>query len=99
MSAKVLFACSKCFSRHPYEELSSGQQLCKVNIIKMRNSENERQTQKMQQTKTFQLFVCVCLSVYALCQEQRMRTWAFVFLAITKYNNDASLCCENFAAH
>lgn len=30
MSAKVLFACSKCFSRHPYEELSSGQQLCKV---------------------------------------------------------------------
>ncbi|EDW73595.1 uncharacterized protein Dwil_GK17632 [Drosophila willistoni] len=30
MSAKVLlFACSKCFSRHPYEELSSGQQLCK----------------------------------------------------------------------
>ncbi|XP_034104576.1 protein FAM76A isoform X1 [Drosophila sulfurigaster albostrigata] len=30
MSGKVLFACSKCFSRHPYEELSSGQQLCKV---------------------------------------------------------------------
>ncbi|EDW19664.1 protein FAM76A isoform X1 [Drosophila mojavensis] len=30
MSSKVLFACSKCFSRHPYEELSSGQQLCKV---------------------------------------------------------------------
>ncbi|KAJ6636321.1 Protein FAM76A [Pseudolycoriella hygida] len=28
MSA-VLFACSKCFSRHPFEELSSGQQLCK----------------------------------------------------------------------
>lgn len=30
MSAAVLFACSKCFSRHPFEELSSGQQLCKV---------------------------------------------------------------------
>ncbi|KAL7738848.1 hypothetical protein ACLKA6_016753 [Drosophila palustris] len=30
MSAEVLFACSKCFARHPYEELSSGQQLCKV---------------------------------------------------------------------
>nr|NP_648303.1 uncharacterized protein Dmel_CG4452, isoform A [Drosophila melanogaster]AAF50294.1 uncharacterized protein Dmel_CG4452, isoform A [Drosophila melanogaster]AAL39626.1 LD21662p [Drosophila melanogaster]ACL90732.1 CG4452-PA [synthetic construct] len=29
MSGKVLFACSKCFSRHLYEELSSGQQLCK----------------------------------------------------------------------
>ncbi|XP_055912612.1 protein FAM76A [Eupeodes corollae] len=29
MSGKVLFACSKCFSRHPFEELSSGQQLCK----------------------------------------------------------------------
>ncbi|KAJ8870115.1 hypothetical protein PR048_029127 [Dryococelus australis] len=25
----ALFACSKCFSRHPFEELSSGQQLCK----------------------------------------------------------------------
>merc|ERR1711953_1594876 len=24
-----LFACSKCFSRHPFEELSQGQQLCK----------------------------------------------------------------------
>ncbi|XP_022901921.1 protein FAM76A [Onthophagus taurus] len=24
-----LFACSKCFSRHPFEELSAGQQLCK----------------------------------------------------------------------
>ncbi|CAH0557016.1 unnamed protein product [Brassicogethes aeneus] len=28
MSA-ALFACSRCFSRHPFEELSSGQQLCK----------------------------------------------------------------------
>lgn len=26
----MLFACSKCFSRHPFEELSPGQQLCKV---------------------------------------------------------------------
>lgn len=25
----MLFACSKCFSRHPFEELSPGQQLCK----------------------------------------------------------------------
>jgi len=25
----MLFACSKCFSRHPFEELSQGQQLCK----------------------------------------------------------------------
>ncbi|XP_017844524.1 protein FAM76A isoform X2 [Drosophila busckii] len=30
MSAKALFACSKCYTRHPYEELSSGQQLCKM---------------------------------------------------------------------
>ena len=28
----ALFACSKCFSRHPFEELSQGQQLCKVSI-------------------------------------------------------------------
>ncbi|XP_004526965.1 protein FAM76A [Ceratitis capitata] len=27
--SSVLFACSKCFSRHPFEELSAGQQLCK----------------------------------------------------------------------
>ena len=26
----ALFACSKCFTRHPFEELSQGQQLCKV---------------------------------------------------------------------
>jgi len=26
---KMLYACSKCFTRHPYEELSQGQQLCK----------------------------------------------------------------------
>ena len=29
-SSSALFACSKCFSRHPFEELSQGQQLCKV---------------------------------------------------------------------
>ncbi|KAK5646488.1 hypothetical protein RI129_004952 [Pyrocoelia pectoralis] len=28
-AAPMLFACSKCFARHPFEELSSGQQLCK----------------------------------------------------------------------
>jgi len=28
-SGTALFACSKCFSRHPFEELSQGQQLCK----------------------------------------------------------------------
>ncbi|CAB4060902.1 Protein FAM76B,Protein FAM76A [Lepeophtheirus salmonis] len=27
--SSALFACSKCFSRHPFEELSQGQQLCK----------------------------------------------------------------------
>ena len=31
-SAAALFACSKCFSRHPFEELSQGQQLCKVSF-------------------------------------------------------------------
>lgn len=36
-SQVILFACSKCFSRHPFEELSPGQQLCKVN--KPRNLE------------------------------------------------------------
>lgn len=59
MSAKVLFACSKCFSRHPYEELSSGQQLCKVNI-KMRNSENRDKHTKCNKQKHFNLsYVCV----------------------------------------
>ena len=29
----ALFACSKCFTRHPFEELSQGQQLCKVRIL------------------------------------------------------------------
>jgi len=42
MSAKVLFACSKCFSRHPYEELSSGQQLCKVKSEKAKKTPNLR---------------------------------------------------------
>ncbi|XP_060517865.1 protein FAM76A [Cylas formicarius] len=28
-SAPLLFACSRCFTRHPFEELSAGQQLCK----------------------------------------------------------------------
>ncbi|XP_033226043.1 protein FAM76A isoform X2 [Belonocnema kinseyi] len=28
-NATALFACSRCFSRHPFEELSPGQQLCK----------------------------------------------------------------------
>ena len=34
----ALFACSKCFTRHPFEELSQGQQLCKVNTTKIRKS-------------------------------------------------------------
>ena len=29
-AAAALFACSKCYTRHPFEELSTGQQLCKV---------------------------------------------------------------------
>lgn len=29
-----LFACSRCYSRHPFEELSSGQQLCKVSACR-----------------------------------------------------------------
>ncbi|CAG9772036.1 unnamed protein product [Ceutorhynchus assimilis] len=29
MSAPALFACSRCFARFPFEELSAGQQLCK----------------------------------------------------------------------
>ncbi|XP_050664479.1 protein FAM76A isoform X3 [Leptidea sinapis] len=28
-TATALFACSRCFSRHPFEELSPGEQLCK----------------------------------------------------------------------
>lgn len=28
-SSTALFACSRCFSRHPFEELSPGEQLCK----------------------------------------------------------------------
>jgi len=30
---QALFACSRCFSRHPFEDLSPGQQLCKVSIF------------------------------------------------------------------
>ncbi|KAJ8951182.1 hypothetical protein NQ314_007722 [Rhamnusium bicolor] len=30
MSSPLLFACSRCFARHPFEELSAGQQLCKI---------------------------------------------------------------------
>ena len=30
-----LYACSKCFARFPFEELSQGQQLCKVKVAKM----------------------------------------------------------------
>ena len=33
----MLFACSRCFSRHPFEELSQGQQLCKVSGQLLRN--------------------------------------------------------------
>lgn len=29
-SSQALFACTRCNSRHPFEELSQGQQLCKV---------------------------------------------------------------------
>ncbi len=31
-ASAALFACSKCFARHPFEELSQGQQLCKVRL-------------------------------------------------------------------
>ena len=31
-STTALFACSQCFTRHPFEELSPGQQLCKVRV-------------------------------------------------------------------
>ncbi|KAI4464584.1 hypothetical protein MML48_3g00017757 [Holotrichia oblita] len=37
MSAPLLFACSKCFSRHPFEELSAGQQLCKITELKAKH--------------------------------------------------------------
>lgn len=30
-----LFACSRCFARYPFEELSAGQQLCKVSLISL----------------------------------------------------------------
>lgn len=34
MSSKesAMFACTKCNSRHPFDELSQGQQLCKVSV-------------------------------------------------------------------
>ena len=31
-ASTALFACSKCYTRHPFEELSQGQQLCKVRL-------------------------------------------------------------------
>lgn len=30
MAASALYACTKCTQRYPFEELSQGQQLCKV---------------------------------------------------------------------
>lgn len=46
MSGKVLFACSKCFSRHPFEELSAGTQLCKVSYagINISNIEEDKKS-------------------------------------------------------
>ena len=32
---EALFACARCHSRHPFEELSSGDQLCKVSVNKV----------------------------------------------------------------
>lgn len=68
MNAQVmLFACSKCFSRHPFEELSHGQQLCKVRSAKRSlhvkgNKGLRRSTKKWWQSSilmTFSfIFVC-----------------------------------------
>lgn len=75
MSSKVLFACSKYFSRHPYEELSSGQQLCKVNqIIRIKFL---KQTQN---ATNKQHFACVCMH----CAKSKGCVRGLLFLAITK---------------
>ena len=37
-AAAALFACSKCYTRHPFEELSTGQQLCKVSKVILASS-------------------------------------------------------------
>jgi len=51
MSGKVLFACSKCFSRHLYEELSSGQQLCKVKSDPKTTKKNHRHFKQCKKKK------------------------------------------------
>ncbi|XP_066978740.1 protein FAM76A-like isoform X2 [Macrobrachium rosenbergii] len=38
----ALFACSRCFSRHPFEELSQGQQLCKTDSNEPSMTEERR---------------------------------------------------------
>ena len=48
-SAAALFACSKCFSRHPFEELSQGQQLCKVSFAISKYFEGQNFALKMSQ--------------------------------------------------
>nr|SVE80001.1 EOG090X02IW [Daphnia magna] len=54
----ALFACSRCFSRHPFEELSQGQQLCKecrgaFPIVKCTYCRSEFQQERCAHTTTF----------------------------------------------
>ena len=40
-----LFACSKCYTRHPFEELSANQQLCKVILKKYKKRKPKNKCQ------------------------------------------------------
>jgi len=53
----ALFACSKCFTRHPFEELSQGQQLCKkcrgdFPVVKCTYCRSEFQQESKSKTST-----------------------------------------------
>lgn len=50
-----LFACSRCFSRHPFEELSTGEQLCKV-----------RTSQNIKEYDVDRIIICHIYSCFVL---------------------------------
>lgn len=73
-----LFACSRCFSRHPFEELSTGEQLCKVRNFDW----------KLTIISSFTIFICVrcwrrgflwCVTIYCYFDVNKWRVYCTVF--------------------
>lgn len=72
-SKVALFACTKCNSRHPFDELSQGQQLCKV-------SDHRRDTAHCKQcnmTLPVMCVMCICrcrgAAIEEVCKCSRRR--------------------------